>query len=261
MIDQAQALLGYRFADPELLNEAVTHASLADHRLRSNERLEFLGDAVLGYVVCEHLFTAYPEFLEGDMTKIKSAVVSRRACARLSQRIGLHELLNLGKGMAGRPTLPSSVAAAAVESIIAAIYLDGGIEPARAFILDHFTPLIEEAAESQHHENFKSLLQQHAQKQTAAHPVYVLLDEKGPDHAKCFEVCVELAGRRFDPAWANAKKQAEQRAAFNALVELGVCTEDDDGDAADADADEEALEDDDAEAVREDELDPAPSEA
>ena len=221
MIEQAEIVLGYRFKDPELLREALTHASLADHRLQSNERLEFLGDAVLGYVVCEYLFNHYPDFHEGDMTKIKSAVVSRRACAKVSRAMGLDELLNLGKGMSGRPVLPSSVAAAAVESVIAAIYLDGGIEPAQAFILEHMVPLIEAAADSAHHQNYKSALQQHAQQTSPHHPLYILLDEKGPDHAKCFEVCVEIDGRRFASAWANAKKEAEQRAAYNALVELG----------------------------------------
>ncbi|MFW5682468.1 MAG: ribonuclease III [Phycisphaeraceae bacterium] len=233
MIEQVQELLGYRFENPELLKESLTHASLADHRLQSNERLEFLGDSVLGYVVCEYLFRCYPELHEGDMTKIKSAVVSRRACAKVSRALGLDDFVSLGKGMSGRPTLPSSVAAAVVESVIAAIYLDGGIEPARAFILEHMVPLIEAAAESAHHHNYKSALQQHAQQTSPHHPVYILLDEKGPDHAKCFEVCVEIDGRRYPSAWANAKKEAEQRAAYNAMVELGEL-----GDADDVDADE-----------------------
>ena len=233
MIDKVQEVLGYRFQNAELLKESLTHASLADHRLQSNERLEFLGDSVLGYVVCEYLFRQYPELHEGDMTKIKSAVVSRRACAKVSRAIGLDDFLNLGKGMSGRPSLPSSVAAAAVESVIAAIYLDGGIEPAKAFILEHMVPLIEAAAESAHHQNYKSALQQHAQQTTPHHPVYILLDEKGPDHAKCFEVCVEINGRRYPSAWANAKKEAEQRAAYNAMVELGEFSDiDDDDDAA-----------------------------
>lgn len=225
--ERAEKVLGYCFHDRELLRESLTHASLADHRLQSNERLEFLGDSVLGYVVCEYLFHQYPELHEGDMTKIKSAVVSRRACAKVSRAIGLDDFLNLGKGMSGRPSLPSSVAAAAVESVIAAIYLDGGIEPAKAFILEHMVPLIEAAAESAHHQNYKSALQQHAQQASPHHPVYILLDEKGPDHAKCFEVCVEINGRRYPSAWAHAKKEAEQRAAYNAMIELGAFDDDD----------------------------------
>ena len=229
MLDQAFAVLGYRFRDESLLAEALTHASSADHRLQSNERMEFLGDAILGYVVCEYLYKNFTDLLEGELTKIKSAVVSRRVCAQISEEINLSEMLSLGKGMAGRPGLPSSVAAAVLESIIAAIYLDGGMEPAQAFILKHMTPYIEEAAESSHQQNFKSALQQFAQKQLPANPSYVLLDEKGPDHAKCFEVCVDIGGRRFSSAWANAKKEAEQKAAMLALSELGLAEIDDQG--------------------------------
>ncbi|MEM9882563.1 MAG: ribonuclease III [Planctomycetota bacterium] len=224
-----EELLGYRFTDPQLLREALTHASVADNRLASNERMEFLGDAILGYVVCERLFVAYPDLLEGDMTKIKSAVVSRRVCAKITKSLGLDKRLNLGKGMAGRPGLPSSVAAAVYESIIAAIYLDGGIEAARSFILQHVEPYIVEAAASAHQQNFKSVLQQMAQKHLPSNPTYLLLDEKGPDHAKAFEVCVEIEGRRYAAAWANSKKQAEQEAALLALIELGLARHDDNG--------------------------------
>lgn len=222
MLEQAAKVLGYQFSDPGLLQEAVTHASIADDRLQSNERMEFLGDAILGQVVCEHLYHTYPDLLEGDLTKIKSTVVSRRVCALISQKIELTDLLNMGKGMMGRATVPDSVAAAVFESIIAAIYLDGGIEPARRFILDQTRPFIEEAEASSHQQNFKSVLQQHAQRSMPSNPSYVLLDEKGPDHAKAFEVCVEIDHKRYSSAWANAKKQAEQKAALNALIVLGL---------------------------------------
>jgi len=128
----------------------------------------------------------------------------------------------------GRATVPDSVAAAVFESIIAAIYLDGGIEAARKFILEQALPHVEEAEASSHQQNFKSVLQQHAQRSMPTSPSYVLLDEKGPDHAKAFEVCVEIGSRRFPSAWANAKKQAEQKAALNALVALGLAYIDDD---------------------------------
>lgn len=222
MLEQANDVLGYRFRNPALLEEALTHASSANHRLKSNERMEFLGDAILGYVVCEYLYHHFPELLEGEMTKIKSAVVSRRICAKISREINLAAMLNLGKGMSTRPHLPSSVAAAVYESIIAAIYLDGGMEPARAFILEHLRDVIKAMAESTHQHNYKSALQQYAQKHLPATPQYVILDEKGPDHAKCFEVCVEVEGLRYPSAWANSKKEAEQRAAFNALGKLGI---------------------------------------
>ena len=229
MPEDAQRTLGYLFRNATLLREALTHASSADHRLKSNERMEFLGDAILGYIVCEELYRAYPDLLEGDLTKIKSAVVSRRTCAEVTRSIGLEELLNLGKGMTSRPGLPASVAAAVFESIIAAIYLDGGMDAARSFILDHLRPFIESAANSAHQQNFKSVLQQLSQQFLPDPPGYVLLDAKGPDHAKAFEVCVAIGDRRFEPAWANNKKQAEQAAALNALQTLGLAHQTDDG--------------------------------
>lgn len=229
MIDAALEILGYRFKRPALLEEALTHASSANTRVDSNERMEFLGDAVLGFVVCEYLFDTYPDLLEGDLTKIKSTVVSRRTCAKISKAIGLSDMLSLGKGMAGRPGLPNSVAAAAFESIIAAIYMDGGLEPVKAFILEHIKPYVEEAEQSAHQHNFKSVLQQFSQKYLPTHPQYVMIGQKGPDHAKAFEVGVQLFDRKFSPAWANSKKEAEQKAALLALTELGLLRIDDDG--------------------------------
>ncbi len=222
MLEQARKVLGYTFRNGAHLEIALTHASSADNRLQSNERMEFLGDAILGFVVCSHLFQNYPELLEGEMTKIKSAVVSRRVCSEISERIDLTPMLTLGKGMTTHADLPQSVKAAVLESIIAAIYLDGGLEPVQVFILEHFGPYIHEAASCNHQSNFKSILQQYAQRNLPDTPRYVLLDEQGPDHSKCFEVCVEIGGRRFESAWANSKKQAEQHAAMYALREMGV---------------------------------------
>jgi ribonuclease-3 len=219
---QAETILGYRFANPSLLEEALTHASVAEHRLHSNERMEFLGDAVLGAIVCEYLYHHYPQALEGDLTKIKSAVVSRKICAMISTRLGLHHLLSLGKGMTGRDELPASLAAAVFESLVAAVYLDGGWEPVRLFILRNMEPFILEAAGSDHQQNYKSVLQQYAQKHLDHLPVYRVLDEKGPDHAKAFCVAAEIGGRRYASSWGQSKKQAEQEAAYLALRELGV---------------------------------------
>ena len=229
MTELAHPILGYRFKNEDLLREALTHASSADDRRRSNERLEFLGDAILGYVVCEYLYHEFPDLLEGDMTKIKSSVVSRRICAVVTRQIQLDTLLSLGKGMGGRKAMPASVAAAVLESIIAAIYLDGGIDAARDFILRQMKPFIHEAAESAHQQNFKSVLQQIAQRMGFSNPVYLVMDEKGPDHAKAFEVAVEIDGRRFGGAWANSKKQAEQQAALLMMLELGLAVRDEQG--------------------------------
>lgn len=203
-----------------MLHRALTHASLADHRLESNERLEFLGDAVLGLVVCENLYRTFPDELEGELTKLKSSVVSRRTCAEIADHIQLTPLIFLGKGMDGRDSIPTSLRAAVFESIIGAIFIDGGFEAARKFILEHVSDHIEAAVESEHQHNFKSLLQQHVQRNLSATPHYEQLDEKGPDHSKCFEICVTIGSRRFKSAWANSKKEAEQQAAFLAMQEI-----------------------------------------
>jgi len=187
--------------------------------------MEFLGDAVLGMVVCAELYNRFPDYLEGELTKIKSAVVSRKVCAEVSDALSLPDCLFLGKGMSGRAALPPSLSAAVLESVIGAIYLDGGLEPAQRFILRVMSPHIDKAAGSEHQRNYKSQLQQYAQKTISAAPVYELLDEKGPDHSKCFEVSVMLAGQQFPPAWGPSKKEAEQKAAYLALDELNLLAE------------------------------------
>ena len=226
MLAEAQRVLGHTFRDPELLRVALTHASSADDRLASNERMEFLGDAVLGMVVCEYLFRSYTDLLEGEMTKIKSAVVSRRLCARLTEDLGLDRLLTLGKGMKTRGSIPPSLSAAALEAVIGAIFLDAGLDQARAFLMPLIAAHIDEAYKNGHQQNFKSVLQQHAQAVLEAEVDYVLMDEKGPDHAKCFQVCADVGGRRFAGCWAPSKKQAEQQAALVALEELGLVARD-----------------------------------
>jgi ribonuclease-3 len=221
-IDKIEQLIAYHFSNRSLLERALTHSSQADKRLMSNERLEFFGDAVLALVICQALFERFPDYLEGDLTKIKSMLVSRRTCARLASRLGIEKFLKIGKGMAKSNALSGSLAAGALEALIASIYVDGGFEAARDFILRLFGPLIEQADAQQHQENFKSLLQQYAQQELNHTPVYELLDEKGPDHNKCFESAVILGDRRFSSAWGTNKKEAEQKAAYKALVELKV---------------------------------------
>lgn len=228
-LEAAQRIIGHRFSDPSLLEEAFTHASIAESRVVSNERLEFLGDAVLGALACEHIFRAFPDLLEGDMTKIKSAAVSRRTCATIARKLGLDEMLRLGKGMQKENGLPSSLSAAVLESVIGALYLDAGLERVREFLSPHLDPVIRRARDSGHHQNFKSVLQQHAQQRLETSPSYLVLNEKGPDHQKSFEVCVEIDGERFQSCWGGSKKQAEQQAALNALCALGVATRDEDG--------------------------------
>src|SRR5205823_11081536 len=131
VLDECQDAIGYRFGRPELLRAALTHTSGANTRAASNERLEFLGDSVLGLVTCEQLFLRFPDYQEGDLTKVKSVVVSRKTCAEFSRELGLGDFLFLGRGMSYHTVVPSNLLADVFESLIAAIYLDGGLEPAR----------------------------------------------------------------------------------------------------------------------------------
>ncbi len=212
--------IGYDFADKSLLRAALTHASGALHRLASNERLEFLGDAILGSIVCELLYHRYPEYLEGELTRVKSVVVSRQTCAKISVSLGMRDFLILGKGMTTYPTIPSSLLADVFESLIAAIYLDGGVQFVRDFIEKHLGPEIDLAAEEETGGNYKSVLQQVAQREHGTTPTYQLLDEKGPDHSKCFKISAQVGPNRYQAAWGRNKKEAEQRAARNALYEM-----------------------------------------
>jgi ribonuclease-3 len=221
--------INYRFQDQSLLARALVHASIASVRTESNERLEFLGDAILGAIVCDHLYRRFPGEVEGELTKIKSNAVSRRVCAELAVELGLADAVQLGKGMGGRAQVPQSLLAALFESVIGAMYLDSGIEPARVLVLRLLDARIEESARLGHQQNFKSVLQQTLQRRGLGTPMYVVTGEKGPDHAKCFEICVEVGARRYPGCWAMSKKEAEQHAALEALVELGIVTRGEDG--------------------------------
>ena len=220
VLTACEQALEYQFRDRLLLRNCLTHASGAVHRLQSNERLEFLGDAVLGALVCDLLYRRFPEFPEGELTRIKSVVVSRAICAKISESLGLSEFLLLGKGLSVRRLIPPSVSAAVFESLLAGVYLDGGFEAARPLVERLIGPQVDNVTGQDHGRNFKSLLQQVAQKSLGATPNYKLLDEKGPDHSKCFKVAAIVGERTFTPAWGPNKKEAEQRAAHNALYEI-----------------------------------------
>jgi ribonuclease-3 len=221
ILEQCQNTIGYHFRQPELLRSALTHASGANTRLASNERMEFLGDSVLGLVTCEQVYLRFPDYQEGDLTKVKSVVVSRRTCARFSKALNLGAFMFLGRGMhAHTDKVPSSLLADVYESLIGAIFLDGGLEAARPFILRQLGPEIEEVAEAGHGGNYKSQLQQVAQREFNATPQYVLLDEKGPDHGKCFKVAAVIGRHTYAGAWGRTKKEAEHRAAMNAFAQI-----------------------------------------
>jgi len=219
-LQSCEQRIGYEFRDKSLLRCALTHASGAEHRLSSNERLEFLGDAILGSVVCEILYSQFPQLLEGDLTQIKSAVVSRQTCAKLSSQLEIEAFIIVGRGLSSGTDFPSSLLSNTFESLVAAIYLDGGAKSAKDFIQRLVWPEIELAVSGQGELDYKSMLQQQVQRQKGMTPTYVVLEEKGPDHSKYFLVAAVVSGNQYTPAWGKNKKEAEQKAASNALTEL-----------------------------------------
>ena len=225
-ITACEERIGYVFNDKELLKCALTHASGAEHRLASNERLEFLGDAILGSVICEMLFERYPSLLEGDLTQIKSSVVSRQTCAKVSLSMELGDFIIVGRGISSGSHFPSSLLSNTFESLVAAIYLDGGIQCARDFIMRLLDDEIETAHRGRGELDYKSMLQQTIQRQRNTTPSYKVIQEKGPDHSKQFLVAAQIENVQYTPAWGHSKKEAEQHAASNALAELSENPED-----------------------------------
>lgn len=219
-LSECEQAIGYIFSDRDVLKHSLTHSSIAPTRGQSNERLEFLGDAIMGAAVCEYLFETYPEYSEGELTRIKSAVVSRQTCAKMSHRLKMDRFLLLGKGLAIHERIPSSVLAAVFEAIIAAIYLDGGWAAAKKFVMETLRDEVERVGKMTHGQNYKSQLQQVAQKNFGETPAYRMLDEKGPDHAKCFQIAASIGSQFFPAAWGTSKKEAEQNAAQNALESI-----------------------------------------
>jgi ribonuclease-3 len=212
-----QATIGYSFRNVELLRAALTHSSRANTRTASNERMEFLGDAVLGLVTCDELYRAYPDYMEGNLTKAKSVIVSRKVCAEISRRLELGQFL-FSTGLGGGAELPSNVLADLIEALIGAVYLDGGWEAARAFIRPLIAGEITQSGDHVLNANAKSEWQTVSQKEFGGTPRYYVLDEQGPDHDKCFKVAADVNGHRFPPAWGRNKKEAEIKAALNALA-------------------------------------------
>lgn len=237
LLEKLQALLGYHFRDEKLLNLALTHSSVAyeeqqaHHPQDDNEQMEFLGDAVLGMVVTEHLFLAYPEFSEGPLTRLRARLVSRPHLSNVAQKLGLGEYLWLGKGeekSGGRRK--SAILANAVEALIAATYLDGGMAEAtrliQTWLLDEkLGALVAAARSGEDVGDYKSTLQEYFQAHGLGQPVYEVTSETGPDHRKNFAVAVKRkepdgAEKILGSATGTRKKHAEQDAARMALEQL-----------------------------------------
>lgn len=219
-IAECEALVGYNFQDRELFIASLTHSSAKSNTCEGNERLEFFGDAILGMIISEYLFNRFPDFQEGELTRIKSAVVSRQTLANRTQTLGLSAYMKLGKGLAMKAKIPPSVLANIYEAVVAAIYIDGGYEAGKSFVLRTLKPVINDVLIDRHQRNYKSLLQQIAQRRLGVTPQYRVVSETGPDHGKTFEVVAVLGERRYGTASGRSKKDAEQRAAALALQGL-----------------------------------------
>ena len=221
-LEACEKRIGYSFKDPNHLVQALTHSSLKTIDNPCNERMEFLGDSVLGMVMTEFLFNFFPDRPEGELTQIKSAVVSTNTLAEESMRLGLDEAYAVGKGVTSRRKLPSSLMANVFEAVIAAIYIDGGIEQAKEFIVRNLYHQVLAVNQKEHSVNYKSILQQYLQKEDGSTPNYKVKSESGPDHAKEFIIQALLKKELLGIGEGTTKKEAEQAAAKAALEKLGV---------------------------------------
>lgn len=220
---ELQQQIGYTFNKIELLEHALTHRSYANENRLSehNERMEFLGDSVLNLVVSERLMDALPGSSEGDLSRIRAAVVSEPSLAAVAREIGLGEYLLLGKGeeqTGGRDK--DSLLADSLEALVASIYLDGGIGNAGGFITRLFDATIRKARATGGTSDHKTEIQELCQERLKTLPVYTVVSESGPDHQKQFEVTLSVRGEVYGRGVGKSKKDAEQKAAKEALEKL-----------------------------------------
>ena len=223
MIKDLETAIGYHFQNITLLQNALTHSSYANERwhnsLMSNERLEFLGDSILGMVVAEYLYKSFPDRPEGELTRMRADMVCEKTLANVANRISLGEHLLLGNGEElGGGRSRDSILADAVESVIAASFLDGGMGAARNFI-EKFI-LVEVPVTRLHNADYKTALQELVQQKKNQVLSYTLIGESGPDHDKRFEVEVKLNGKVVGIGSGSSKKRAEQMAACSAIEKL-----------------------------------------
>ena len=222
MLNKLEAALGYSYRDKKLLQMALSHTSYANetyqNALRSYERLEFLGDSILGFVTADYLYRTFPTKLEGELTRIRAELVCEKSLAAVAEQLSLGEHLLLGNGeeqSGGRHR--SSILCDVMESVIAAAYLDGGFEAARGIIRRLILPQLNEAEKTH---DYKTELQELVQRKKEQHLSYELVSESGPDHCKEFSVRVLLNGVSVGEGTGTSKKRAEQAAAAQAIETL-----------------------------------------
>ncbi|MBI3016460.1 MAG: ribonuclease III [Deltaproteobacteria bacterium] len=222
LLEKLETTLGYSFKDMKILEESIIHKSYAHEnsaqKLKHNERLEFLGDAVLDLVVSDLLMEKFPESPEGELSRIRASIVNEDQLAKLAMKLEIGKSIYLGKGeelTKGR--VKASILANTYEAIVAAIYLDGGYDAVYTILQEHFHPILEEASKSDINRDYKTKLQEEAQALHKIVPHYVVIEEKGPDHDKVFQIQVSLKGKPLAFGSGKSKKEAEQDAARNAL--------------------------------------------
>ena len=222
-MESLEKKLQYTFTNRELLSEALNHSSYAnEHRsagISSNERLEFLGDSVLGFVTAEFLFRMYPQLPEGDLTRMRAALVCEQSLYEVARMLELGQYLKLGKGEeAGGGRERKSILADAVEAVFAAVYLDGGMEQIRSLI---HRVLLSRAPAAEERKDYKTTLQEIVQRKIGQQLTYHMMEESGPDHNKTFVFEVRLNGEPIGQGGGHSKKEAEQAAARDALARHG----------------------------------------
>lgn len=222
-MDKLEEKLGYKFQNRALLENALTHSSHANENrgkgLQSNERLEFLGDSVLGMVTADYLFRSHPDLPEGDLTRTRASLVCEGSLVEVAQILGLGDYLMLGKGEdSGGGRERPSILADAVEAVLAAVYLDGGIGSARKMVQKFILDREEKKMGSR---DYKTALQELVQRESGQVLEYRLTDAQGPDHAKVFQVAVDLNGTAIGTGEGRSKKEAEQNAAKAGIDTLG----------------------------------------
>ena len=220
-LSQVYARLNYEFKDISLISTALTHSSFANEakgKVPFNERLEFLGDSVLGLTISDYLYRTYPELPEGVLTKLRAGVVSEVSLAQIARALDLGKFIRLGKGEENTGGSDrASILADAMESVIGAIYLDDGLDTAKAFVLRLLIPSINILAAGKGHKDYKTDLQELLQSKSALDITYQIIDEIGPDHDKVFTAQVSHGNTAIGQGQGKSKKEAEQQAAQDAL--------------------------------------------
>ena len=221
-IETLEKSIGYIFKNKELLKKALTHTSYAyEKKVESNEKLEFLGDSILEFVSSKYIFARYPKLKEGEMTKVRATVVCEESLYKIAKLHGFSDFLYLGKSevLSGGKNRPA-ILADSVEAVIAAIYLDGGIEPADKFIIENLDKEIDEATKHVGVKDYKTVLQEKLQEHGEVKIEYEITNEEGPDHDKRFEAQVSCNGKILAKGEGKSKKEAHMNAAKKALENL-----------------------------------------